>query len=48
MNMNHSPLDPPALLLDVQNEVQRGEMKGQRTHIRQLVTSVHDGQRQCY
>lgn len=44
MNLNHRPLDPPALLSDVQNEVHRGELKGQR----QFVTCIHDGLGQCH
>lgn len=48
MNLNHRPLDPSARLSEVLNEVQKGEVKSQRTPIRQLVTYVHDSQRQCY
>lgn len=48
MNLNHRPLDPSARLSEVQNEVQKGEVKSQRTPIMQLVTYVHDGQSPCY
>ena len=39
MNLNHRPLggqDPPVLLSDVQNQVPKGQVDCQRTHIKAL------------